>query len=130
MGVCISGVLNKLACGTWCCCCALCDGVGLFGLFGCFVVCLLLLLLLHLCFVWQLSSVVGDVNKALDFNIEPEADVDPLLELYAKLHILFAPNRQALDVATDAPLHGMDGTESDIRVCVCGWLVGWLAVWH
>ena len=52
----------------------------------------------------QVSTVVRNANRALDFNIQPEADIDAALELYAKLQLLFAPNKQVMEIVADDTL--------------------------
>ena len=65
----------------------------------------------------QLSDTIGDANRALDFDIEPEADIDETLELYAKLNVLFAPSRDALEVVADSQSHTMDCTFRCVQRC-------------
>ena len=65
----------------------------------------------------QLADTIGDANRALDFDIEPEADIDETLELYAKLNVLFAPSRDALEVVADSQSHTMDCTLRCVQGC-------------
>lgn len=56
----------------------------------------------------QLKQRISDVNKAMQFGIEPEAELDDLLELHAKLVLLLAPSSDAIEAAGDSETHDMD----------------------